>query len=113
MTDRQRRRGRAIVDKAENGRYQWRLKATNGRVVAVSWPVYRDPDEAGRALEALRGDPARLLARISHVKEGAGWMWVVKSEHDTPEARSMRTYERYATCQSAFRKFVALLESES
>jgi uncharacterized protein YegP (UPF0339 family) len=100
-----------LVDKAENGRWRWRLKATNGRIVATSWPAYVDADEADRAFERLREESAGLPARISHVKDGTGWMWVLQSPQGMPLARSMRSYERYATCQIAFGKFMALLEA--
>jgi uncharacterized protein YegP (UPF0339 family) len=105
------RDGRLLVDKAENGRWRWRLKATNGRIVATSWPAYADADEAGLAFGRLRKESEGLPARISHVKDGAGWIWVLQSPQGTPLARSMRSYERYATCQIAFGKFMALLES--
>jgi uncharacterized protein YegP (UPF0339 family) len=107
--DQDRRQARVLVELTVNGRYQWRLKASNGRVVATSSAVYGDPEEAERALEKLRSQADHLLARISHVKEGAGWVWVLMSSRGESEARSMRAYERYATCQAAFRTFVALL----
>jgi uncharacterized protein YegP (UPF0339 family) len=100
-----------LVDKAENGRYRWRLKATNGRIVATSWPAYGDAEEAARAFHRLRAESVGLPARISHVKEGTGWIWMLQSAQGAPLARSVRAYERYATCQVAFGKFLALLES--
>lgn len=100
-----------LVDKADNGRYRWRLKATNGRIVAASWPVYPDAEEAGKAFGRLREESAGLPARISHVKEGAGWIWILQTAQGVPLARSVRAYERYATCQIAFSKFLALLET--
>lgn len=105
------RRSRTMVELAKNGRYRWRLKAPNGRVVAESPPIHAGPKEAERALAELRSEVTRIPARISHVKEGAGWVWMIRSsDQGQPQARSMRAYERYATCQNAFRKFVALLD---
>ena len=36
---------------------------------------------------------------------------MLQSAQGTPLARSVRAYERYATCQVAFTKFLALLGS--
>ncbi|MGF1430145.1 DUF1508 domain-containing protein [Kitasatospora sp. LaBMicrA B282] len=105
-------RGGFQCERAANGRYQWQLKAPNGRIVAVSSPVYEAPAEADRAFAALRADAAELTARITHVREGIGWIWVVPGSRGVPDARSNRAYERYATCQNAFRRFVALLERQ-
>ncbi|MFF7637280.1 YegP family protein [Kitasatospora sp. NPDC008050] len=100
------------IERAANGRYQWQLKAPNGRIVAVSAMVHESPQEADRAFAALRGDAAELTARITHVRDGIGWIWVVPGPRGVPEARSSRAYERYATCQNAFRRFTALLERQ-
>ena len=105
-------RARLRVDKIENGRYHWRVKAPNGRTVATSATPFGTPGDAQRAFDVLCEDPERLSARISHVKEGSGWVWVVAASRGAPVARSMRAYERYATCQNAFRKFVALLADD-
>ncbi|MFE0464994.1 hypothetical protein ACFW1A_37645 [Kitasatospora sp. NPDC058965] len=100
------------MERAANGRYQWQLKAPNGRVVAVSAPVFDTSQEAHRAFALLRVEVAGLTARITHVRDGIGWIWVVPGARGSAEARSSRAYERYATCQNAFRRFVALVERQ-
>jgi hypothetical protein len=85
------------------------LKAPNGRVVAVSSPLYESPGDAERAFGELTTAGSALVARITHVRDGLGWTWVVPGARGNPLARSSRAYERYATCQNAFRRFVALL----
>ncbi|MFI9270121.1 YegP family protein [Kitasatospora sp. NPDC052896] len=102
-------RGGFQTERAANGRYQWQLKAPNGRIVAVSSAVYESPTEAARSFDELRRSAAELTARITHVRDGIGWIWVVPGPRGLPDARSNRAYERYATCQNAFRRFVALL----
>ncbi|MFG1808969.1 hypothetical protein [Streptomyces sp. NPDC049040] len=92
-----------------DGLYEWRLKAPNGRVVAVSPAHFRTAQDAVSACAALRDDGADHLARILHEKKGIGWVWTVPGPHGRPLARSPRAYERYATCQGAFRNFIALL----
>ncbi|WUH91322.1 hypothetical protein OG900_15195 [Streptomyces sp. NBC_00433] len=96
-----------------DGLYEWRLKAQNGRVVAVSPAHFRTAQDAFSACVALRDDGADHLARILHEKEGVGWVWTVPGPHGRALARSPRAYERYATCQGAFRKFIALLGAPS
>jgi uncharacterized protein YegP (UPF0339 family) len=105
-------RGGFQLERAANGRYQWQLKAPNGRIVAVSAPVFDSAQEVQQAFDALRDGIAGLTARITHVREGIGWIWVVPGPRGLPEARSSRAYERYATCQNAFRRFVALMERQ-
>ncbi|MFJ9516728.1 YegP family protein [Kitasatospora sp. NPDC101801] len=104
------RRGSVQAERDVNGRYRWSLKAPNGRIVAVSASVYETPELARQVFEGLRGAAPGLVVRITHVRDGIGWIWVVPGPRGVPDARSHRTYERYATCQNAFRRFVALLE---
>ncbi|WP_181799366.1 ABC transporter permease subunit [Kitasatospora acidiphila] len=106
-------RGGFQIERAANGRYQWQLKAPNGRIVAVSSPVFETMAEVSRAVEQLRDETAELTARITHVRDGIGWIWVVPGSRGLADARSSRAYERYATCQNAFRRFVALLERQA
>lgn len=102
-------KGRCVAEKSVNGMYEWRLKAPNGRVVAVSPAHFRTAEEAVRACAELRDGGAEQLARITHENEGIGWVWSVPGPYGRPLARSPRAYERYATCQNAFRKFMLLL----
>ncbi|MFJ5229042.1 DUF1508 domain-containing protein [Kitasatospora sp. NPDC088391] len=98
-----------FTERAPNGRFQWQLKAMNGRVVAVSSSVYESPGDAERAFAELVELGPALVARITHVRDGLGWTWVVPGPRGNPVVRSSRAYERYATCQNAFRRFMALL----
>ncbi|MEV7777660.1 hypothetical protein [Kitasatospora sp. NPDC088351] len=85
------------------------MKAPNGRVVAITPAAYETAGEAERGFDGLRAGADGLVARITHVRDGIGWIWVVPGSRTLPEVRSSRAYERYATCQNAFRRFVALL----
>ncbi|WP_369183525.1 hypothetical protein [Streptomyces sp. Y1] len=78
-------------------------------MVAVTAAQFDTPGEAERGFEGLRAGASELTARITHVRDGLGWIWVVPGTRALPEVRSSRAYERYATCQSAFRRFVVLL----
>ncbi|MFD7586831.1 hypothetical protein ACFV84_15625 [Kitasatospora sp. NPDC059811] len=74
--------------------------------------MFETPGEAERGFDGLRVGAAELTARITHVRDGIGWIWVVPGSRSLPEVRSSRAYERYATCQNAFRRFVVLLAKQ-
>ncbi|MFJ7273533.1 hypothetical protein [Kitasatospora sp. NPDC098663] len=105
-------RGGFRTERAPDGRYRWQLKAPNGRVVAITAAMFETPGEAERGFDGLRVGAAELTARITHVRDGIGWVWVVPGSRSLPEVRSSRAYERYATCQNAFRRFVVLLAKQ-
>ncbi|MFF0414549.1 hypothetical protein ACFYUY_29405 [Kitasatospora sp. NPDC004745] len=88
------------------------MKAPNGRVVAITPATFDTPGEAERGFDGLRAGAAELTARITHVRDGIGWIWVIPGSRTLPEVRSSRAYERYATCQNAFRRFVVLLAKQ-
>ena len=101
--------GRCVAEKSADGMYAWRLKAPNGRVVGVSPARFGTAGEAVRGCLALREESAEYLARITHRKEGVGWVWTVPGPDGRPLAGSPRAYERHATCRNAFHRFIALL----
>lgn len=105
-------RGGFRTERGPDGRYRWQLKAPNGRVVAITAAQFETPADAERGFDGLRVAAADLTARITHVRDGIGWIWVVPGTRSLPEVRSSRAYERYATCQNAFRRFVVLLEKQ-
>lgn len=107
------RGGGFATELAANGRYLWQLKAQNGRLVAVSSAVYGTADDAAHAFRALVTEGPGLVARIRHVRDGLGWTWVVPGRRGEAVVRSSRAYERHATCQNSFKRFVALLEKLS
>ncbi|MER7703332.1 DUF1508 domain-containing protein [Kitasatospora sp. NPDC097605] len=105
-------RGGFRAERAPDGRYRWQLKAPNGRVVAVTPAAYDTAGDAERGFDGLRAVADGLTARITHVRDGIGWIWVIPGSRTLPEVRSSRAYERYATCQNAFRRFVVLLAKQ-
>ncbi|MEU8923492.1 hypothetical protein AB0D10_21550 [Kitasatospora sp. NPDC048545] len=105
-------RGGFRAERTADGRYRWQLKAPNGRVVAITPAAFETAGEAERCFDGLRVGAAELTARITHVRDGIGWIWVVPGSRNLPEVRSSRAYERYATCQNAFRRFVVLLAKQ-
>ncbi|MER7579791.1 hypothetical protein [Kitasatospora sp. NPDC097691] len=105
-------RGGFRAERAADGRYRWQLKAPNGRVVAITPAAFETAGEAERGFDGLRAGADELTARITHVRDGIGWVWVIPGSRNLPEVRSSRAYERYATCQNAFRRFVVLLAKQ-
>lgn len=104
-------RGRCTAERTATGLWAWRLKAPNGRVVGVSPPVFRSREAALAAVWEL-GEGGERLARITHEREGVGWVWSVPGPQGRPVANSPRSYERYATCRKAFATFLTLLGVE-
>ncbi|MFG3051037.1 hypothetical protein ACGFZP_08805 [Kitasatospora sp. NPDC048239] len=80
--------------------------------MAITPAAYESAGEAERGFDGLRVGADGLVARITHVRDGIGWIWVVPGSRTLPEVRSSRAYERYATCQNAFRRFVVLLAKQ-
>ncbi|WP_406201009.1 hypothetical protein OH807_20765 [Kitasatospora sp. NBC_01560] len=80
--------------------------------MAITPAAYRTAVEAELGFDGLRAGADALVARITHVRDGIGWVWVVPGSRTVPEVRSSRAYERYATCQNAFRRFVVLLAKQ-
>ncbi|MEU4118279.1 hypothetical protein AB0F71_27770 [Kitasatospora sp. NPDC028055] len=80
--------------------------------MAITAALFETPGEAERGFDGLRAGAEGLTARITHVRDGLGWIWVVPGTRSLPEVRSSRAYERYATCQNAFRRFVVLLAKQ-
>ncbi|MFI5527460.1 DUF1508 domain-containing protein [Kitasatospora sp. NPDC051853] len=103
------RRATVQTDRDVNGRYRWSLKAPNGRIVAVSAPVYETAVRAFQGFDRLCSGSADLVVRITHVRGGIGWTWAVPGPDGVPSVCSHRAYERYATCQNAFRRVLVLL----
>ncbi|MFJ2582189.1 hypothetical protein [Kitasatospora aureofaciens] len=81
-------------------------------MVAITPAAFETAGEAERGFDGLRAGATELTARITHVRDGIGWIWVVPGSRSLPEVRSSRAYERYATCQNAFRRFVVLLAKQ-
>ncbi|MEV7600633.1 hypothetical protein AB0O91_25005 [Kitasatospora sp. NPDC089797] len=81
--------------------------------MAITPALFETPGEAERGFDGLRVGAADLTARITHVRDGIGWIWVIPGSRNLPEVRSSRAYERYATCQNAFRRFVVLLAKQA
>ncbi|GGJ21174.1 hypothetical protein [Streptomyces brasiliensis] len=100
---------RCQVDIDVDGRFGWRLVAINGRSVAVSLTSYDTHARCRTAFHRLCSGHADMGGGIQHSSEGGGWVWVLWDTAGRHLARSARTYERHATCRSAYGRFRALL----
>jgi uncharacterized protein YegP (UPF0339 family) len=98
------------ISRSANGDYHWRMKAQNGRVVAVAAHGHARLSTCRAAFEDLRRRAADLNCVMLHAPEhGNGWFWSARDSDGRAVARSDRAYERYSTCQAAYERFAALL----
>lgn len=100
---------RCQIDIDGKGGYGWRLIASNGRPVAVTRISYDSHALCRGAFIALCAGHDRYTGGIQHSAGGGGWIWVLRDESGAAVAASPRTYERHATCRSAYDRFRAML----
>lgn len=100
---------RCQIDIDAQGGYGWRLIASNGRAVAVAGVSFDSPARCRKAFADLCAGHARHSGGIQHRPGGGGWIWVLRDGAGTVVAASPRTYERHATCRSAYERFRAML----
>ncbi|MET8635752.1 hypothetical protein ABZX69_25225 [Streptomyces sp. NPDC004074] len=100
---------RCLTDLDEEGRYGWRLVASNGRPVAVSAGSYDTHARCRAAFVRLCERHAGIAGGIQHSAEGGGWVWVLWEASGRHLARSARMYERHATCRSSYERFRAMV----
>ncbi|MFD0306041.1 hypothetical protein [Streptomyces sp. NPDC059517] len=100
---------RCLIDFSAEGAYGWRLVAPNGRSVAVSADSHDSHTQCRAAFTRLCASRGELVGGIQHSSEGGGWIWLLWDAASRPVAAAARTYERHATCRSAYDRFRALL----
>ncbi|MCX5400354.1 hypothetical protein [Streptomyces sp. NBC_00102] len=100
---------RCQIDIDAHGGYGWRLVASNGRAMAVAAVSFASPGTCRSAFVALCAEHAQTSGGIQHRKGGGGWIWIMRDKSGIPVAASPRTYERHATCRSAYDRFRAML----
>ncbi|MFD3456431.1 hypothetical protein ACFWVC_30205 [Streptomyces sp. NPDC058691] len=98
------------VERSADGDHHWRMKANNGRVVAVSAEGRPDPDTCRADFKLLKSEIGELGCVMLHAPgDGSGWCWAARDGQGRTLAVSPRAYERYSTCQTAYERFVSLL----
>ncbi|MFD6424693.1 hypothetical protein [Streptomyces sp. NPDC060198] len=100
---------RCQIDIDAHGGYGWRLVASNGRSVAVAGVSFGSHARCRAAFVVLCAEHAYHSGGIQHRQGGGGWIWVLRDRAGTVVATSPRTYERHATCRSAYDRFRAML----
>jgi uncharacterized protein YegP (UPF0339 family) len=53
--------------KSSNGEYRWRLKSSNGQVIATSGEGYTSKDGANNGIDAVKRDAGRGAHRGPHL----------------------------------------------
>ncbi|MGW4229778.1 hypothetical protein ACWEF9_10940 [Streptomyces sp. NPDC004980] len=102
-------RVRCRIDIDGEGRYEWRMIAQNGRVVAVSARSFGDYGDCRDAFEELQAGYAQQTGAVQHTPSGNGWIWLLRRTDGRATAVSARAYERHSTCRAAYERFRSLL----
>ncbi|MDT0347276.1 hypothetical protein [Streptomyces litchfieldiae] len=78
-------------------------------MVAISGECFDDYGGCLAGFEETCRSAAALVGTVRHTEAPSGWTWQARTPDGRRLARSARTYERHATCQSAAERFHSLL----
>lgn len=87
--------------------FDWRLVSGNGRAVAISAVRFEDHAAAVASFEALCRQADALGVQYVHPLSTVAWTWNVVDGSGAVVASADRAYDRYGTCITACRRFVA------
>ena len=99
-----------VADRRSYG-FDWRLVSGNGRAVAISAARFDDRGAAVASFAALCREPDALGLQFVHPLSTVAWTWNVVDAHGTVVASADRAYDRYGTCITACRRFVATVRA--
>jgi uncharacterized protein YegP (UPF0339 family) len=82
------------------GEYRWRLKSSNGQVIATSGQGYKDKRDRANAIQRIRKD-ARSLKFEQYADASGGLRWRLKSSNGQVIATSGQGYKDKRDCENA------------
>ena len=82
------------------GEYRWRLKSSNGQVIATSGQGYKDKRDRANAIERVKKD-ARTLKFEQYADASGGLRWRLKSTNGQIIATSGQGYKDKRDCENA------------
>ncbi len=95
--------GRALKFETYNdakGEFRWRLKSSNGQVIATSGQGYKDKRDRASAIERIKKD-ARTLKFEQYADAGGDLRWRLKSSNGQVIATSGQGYKDKRDCENA------------
>jgi uncharacterized protein YegP (UPF0339 family) len=81
--------------------HRWRLKATNGQVIATSGQGYKDKRDVKSAIERIKADAATRLRFETYVDTAKEHRWRLKATNGQIIATSGQGYVKKADCDHA------------
>jgi uncharacterized protein YegP (UPF0339 family) len=82
--------------------YRWRLKATNGEILATAGQGYKSKADAQKSVERIQTEAATPKLKFETYEDNAGeYRWRCKSGNGQIVASSSQGYKAKADCQHA------------
>jgi len=89
------------VYKDKAGEYRWRLKAANGKILAVPEDAYKNHADAKRAVESIQKQINKM--KVEYYEDKAKeYRWRLKATNGRVMARSSEGYKTKASAETAF-----------
>jgi uncharacterized protein YegP (UPF0339 family) len=82
------------------GEYRWRLRSSNGQVIATSGQGYKDKRDRTSAIERIKKD-AKALKFEQYADAGGDLRWRLKSSNGQVIASSGQGYKDKRDCENA------------
>ncbi len=81
--------------------HRWRLKATNGQVIAASGQGYKDKRDCKSAIDRIKKDAATKLTFETYEDSGKQYRWRLKATNGQIIATSGQGYKDKRDCANA------------
>jgi uncharacterized protein YegP (UPF0339 family) len=81
--------------------HRWRLKATNGQIIATSGQGYKDKRDAKSAINRIKSDAATKLKFETYNDTATDYRWRLKATNGQIIATSGQGYKNKADCEHA------------
>jgi uncharacterized protein YegP (UPF0339 family) len=81
--------------------HRWRLKATNGQVIATSGQGYSDKRDCKNAIDRIKKDAAAKLTFETYQDAGKKYRWRLKATNGQIIATSGQGYSDKRDCENA------------
>ena len=85
----------------KSGEHRWRLKATNGQIIATSGQGYKDKRDRDGAIERIQKDAATKLKFETYQDEKEEHRWRLKATNGQIIATSGQGYKDKRDCDNA------------
>ena len=81
--------------------HRWRLKASNGQIIATSGQGYKDKRDAKNAIDRIKADAATRLKFETYADNAKEYRWRLKASNGQVIATSGQGYKNKGDCEHA------------